>query len=521
MSHQAEDLSVIDGGGPADGSLIGETIDGRYQIERILGEGGMGLVYQVLHVALNKKFAMKVLRADVSRDAEIIERFKREAQSATAIGNQHIIDISDFGKLPDGSTYFIMEFLEGQDLTAAIEDRDNPIDAKRMIHIGLQLCDALSAAHNAGIVHRDLKPDNIFLITRGKNTDFVKVLDFGIAKAGGGSSKLTRAGQVFGTPHYMSPEQCSGTDVDHRTDIYALGVIFYEMLAGQVPFDADNLMGILSKHLYEQPRPLRELAPDVPESLEHIVGRAMAKNADERYQTMDELADDLRRVQQGLAPVPHYFAKTLAPGALFGGGDATGSEKKKPPIAVIAVAALALILGGAGVVMFLGGGDEADAERIVEASEPAPELEATPPPEAAPEQSAQEPEPMVIRTVELITDPENAEIWSGESLVGNSPLDLPVPPEGEEPADYELRYPGYQPRSFSISSATIAKRISFKLEPVPAPKPAASTRTTTMRATTMSSSASSSQMSTTTQPSTMSSTKRSTVGLEVLDPWAN
>lgn len=168
MSHQAEDLSVIDGGGPADGSLIGETIDGRYQIERILGEGGMGLVYQVLHVALNKKFAMKVLRADVSRDAEIIERFKREAQSATAIGNQHIIDISDFGKLPDGSTYFIMEFLEGQDLTAAIEDRDNPIDAKRMIHIGLQLCDALSAAHNAGIVHRDLKPDNIFLITRGK-----------------------------------------------------------------------------------------------------------------------------------------------------------------------------------------------------------------------------------------------------------------------------------------------------------------------------------------------------------------
>src|SRR5690554_2940682 len=515
MSHQAEDLSVIDGGGPADGSLIGETIDGRYQIERILGEGGMGLVYQVLHVALNKKFAMKVLRADVSRDAEIIERFKREAQSATAIGNQHIIDISDFGKLPDGSTYFIMEFLEGQDLTAAIEDRDNPIDAKRMIHIGLQLCDALSAAHNAGIVHRDLKPDNIFLITRGKNTDFVKVLDFGIAKAGGGSSKLTRAGQVFGTPHYMSPEHCSGTGVDHRTDIYALGVIFYEMLTGQVPFDADNLMGILSKHLYEEPRPLRELAPDVPESLEHIVGRAMAKNVDERYQTMDELAEDLRRVQQGLEPVPHFFAKTLAPGAFFGGPGAKGEEKKKPPIALIAVAVLALILGGVGVVMFLDGGEEIAAEVTIEPSEVAPE----PVVEEPVEEEPAEPAPVPVRTVELVTDPQNAEIWSGEALVGNSPLELPIPAEGEEPADYELRYPGYQPRSFSISSATLAKRISFKLEPVPAPKPVA----TTMRSTAMSSSMSSSSSSSMTSSSSGSSstTMRSPVGIEVLDPWAN
>lgn len=515
MSQQAEDLSVIEGGGSTDGSLIGELIDGRYQIERILGEGGMGLVYQVLHIALNKKFAMKVLRADVSRDAEIIERFKREAQSATAIGNQHIIDISDFGTLPDGSTYFIMEFLEGQDLTAAIEDTENKIDAKRMAHIGLQLCDALSDAHNAGIVHRDLKPDNIFLITRGKNTDFVKVLDFGIAKAGGGSSKLTRAGQVFGTPHYMSPEQCSGTGVDHRTDIYALGVIFYEMLTGSVPFDADNLMGILSKHLYEQPQPLRELVPDIPESLEHIVGRAMAKNADERYQTMDELADDLRRVQQGLAPVPHYFAKTLAPGALFGGSGASGDEKKRPPIALIAVAALALILGGVGVVMFLDGGEEPAPEIVAEAP-PEPEIVE----EAIAEEPPAEPEVIPVRTVELVTDPQNAEVWSGEALVGNSPIELPIPPEGEEPADYELRYPGYQSRSFSISSATLAKRISFKLEAVPAPKPATSSRSSSsMMSTSMSASTSSS--SSDSQSSTMSSTKRSPVGIEVLDPWAN
>src|SRR5690606_16629633 len=166
MTHQAEDLSVIEGGGSGT-DLVGQTIDGRYKVERVLGEGGMGLVYQAKHIILNKPLAIKVLRPDVSRDEEIITRFRQEAQSATAIGNQHIIDISDFGSLPDGSTYFVMEFLEGTDLTGAIE-KGEPISPSRMIHIGLQLCDALSAAHSAGIVHRDLKPDNIYLVTRGK-----------------------------------------------------------------------------------------------------------------------------------------------------------------------------------------------------------------------------------------------------------------------------------------------------------------------------------------------------------------
>ncbi|MCA9581367.1 MAG: serine/threonine protein kinase, partial [Myxococcales bacterium] len=239
---------------PPPDKLIGRTIDGRYVVEKVLGEGGMGLVYRAKHTVLNKPLAIKVLRPDVSKDEEIIRRFRQEAQSATAIGNQHIIDIIDFGTLPDASTYFVMEFLDGRDLTHVVEN-DSPLSVERAVHITRQLCRALGAAHEAGIVHRDLKPDNIYLVRRGDDDSFVKVLDFGIAKVGGTTQKLTKAGAVFGTPHYMSPEQCSGADTDHRTDIYALGVIMYEMVTGKVPFEADNLMGILTKHMYEAPMP--------------------------------------------------------------------------------------------------------------------------------------------------------------------------------------------------------------------------------------------------------------------------
>jgi len=288
--------------GPVD-ALIGQVLDGRYQIEKILGEGGMGLVYKARHVTLGKPLAIKVLRAEVSKDQEIVQRFRQEAQSATAIGNHHIIDISDFGVLPDGSTYFVMEFLDGISLTRAIEP-NQPLKSARTIHIAKQLCRALGAAHEIGIVHRDLKPDNIYLISRGGDKDFVKVLDFGIAKVGGQKSKLTQVGQVFGTPHYMSPEQCAGTAVDKRTDIYALGVIMYEMTSSRVPFDADNLMGILTKHLYEEPVMPHELPPpvDVPPALEAVIMKCLAKKADLRYQTMQEVLADLELVEQGLTP---------------------------------------------------------------------------------------------------------------------------------------------------------------------------------------------------------------------------
>jgi serine/threonine-protein kinase len=282
-------------------SLIGQTIDERYRVEALLGEGGMGLVYRVIHTRLNKPLAIKVLRRENTRDEEVLARFRREAESASAIGNQHIVDISDFGTLTDGSTYFVMECLEGIDLIDAI-DVAQRMPEDRAIPIALQVCRALGAAHAAGIIHRDLKPENVFLIRRNDTDDFVKVLDFGIAKVANGPKRLTRAGEVLGTPHYMSPEQCEGDNVDHRTDIYALGVLLYEMVTGHVPHDADTMMGILTKHMYEDPIPPKLRVPQVSVQLEQVIMRCLEKKPEHRYQTMREIEDDLQRVQTGQQP---------------------------------------------------------------------------------------------------------------------------------------------------------------------------------------------------------------------------
>jgi serine/threonine-protein kinase len=304
---------------------IGTTFDHRYKIEKLLGEGGMGFVYLARHKVIDKKVAVKVLRSDMARDREILDRFLQEAKSASSIGNPHIVDISDFGDLPDGSTYFVMEYLEGQSLTQAM-DATQRFEVERLCTIAMAICDGLEAAHQAGIVHRDLKPDNIFLVPRGGENDFVKILDFGIAKVSKqGNTKLTRAGAVFGTPHYMSPEQAAGAQVDHRTDIYSLGVILYEMTSGQLPFNADNFMGILTQHMYKAPVPIRALvpAPDCPPGLEALILKCLSKKPESRYASMKELAADLGRLKRGEVPlavhemmarsggfnVPHDFFK--------------------------------------------------------------------------------------------------------------------------------------------------------------------------------------------------------------------
>ncbi|MEM1416432.1 MAG: protein kinase [Myxococcota bacterium] len=471
---QAE-LEVVGGdGGPATSQdkLVGTTIDGRYEVESVLGEGGMGLVYKSRHIVLNKPLAVKVLRPDVSRDDEIITRFRQEAQSASAIGNQHIIDISDFGTLPDGSTYFVMEYLEGTDLTGAIEE--GVLEPVRVVHIAKQLCQALGAAHDAGIVHRDLKPDNIYLIRRGGDSNFVKVLDFGIAKVGGSSSKLTRAGQVFGTPHYMSPEQCSGSGVDHRTDVYALGIILYEMCTGAVPYDADNLMGILTKHLYEPPVPPRQVVPSLPEDLEAVILKAIAKSADARYQSMLELLEDLQRVEQGVGTMAREQTASHAlprggfgpPGQLAATMDPAEATLPPPKSKAPMVIGLLVLLGIGGAVgaAALLGGDEAP-ETPIATPEPVAEPPATPAEPATPPVAAEPPtEPAGVAapvTVTIASEPAGAEVWRENELLGNTPFEVPRP-DGDGRLELQLRLPGYTSRDFAISSLT-ASDVSFAL----------------------------------------------------------
>ena len=290
-------------------AYIGRTIDGRYLVESLLGEGGMGVVYLARHKVIDKKVAIKVLRGELARNQGVTERFLQEAKSASSIGNPHIVDISDFGTMPDGSTYFVMEFLAGKSLTDLMKELGQ-VPLARLLTIAKQIASGLSAAHAAGIVHRDLKPDNVIILSRSAagttsaGKDFAKILDFGIAKVSGEANRLTQAGSIFGTPHYMSPEQAAGTEVDHRTDIYALGIILYEMASAKVPFDADNFMGILTQHMYKAPVPVLALvpAPEIPPGLDAIIQKCLSKKLDGRYASMDALIQDLEKVEQGLHP---------------------------------------------------------------------------------------------------------------------------------------------------------------------------------------------------------------------------
>lgn len=507
--------------------MLGRVVDGRYRFDSVLGEGGMGIVYRATHIALNKSLAIKVLRPEVSKNDEIVARFKQEAQSASAIGNQHIIDISDFGRMPDGATYFVMEFLEGQSLTQAIET--DGFDTARTVFVAKQLCSALGAAHEVGIVHRDMKPDNVQLIPRGGTTDFVKVLDFGIAKVGGSTSKLTQAGQVFGTPHYMAPEQCAGAQVDARTDVYAVGVILYEMATGSVPFDADNLMGILTKHLYENPVPPHELPPpvDVAPALEAVILKALAKKAEHRYQSMAELSADLDAVARGTTPqavVDRVDRQGLtterdlpipdeAPGRLtLGVGQPAIPTRARWPWVV---GLLAVVAGGAALV-FMGEVDEqatasspTSAPIIDEASGagetaaavaggglaagddptdlPEGETPAAGAPEAevdavgtAPTEEPAEPtkpaEPAVKgASVKVTSVPAGAQVFDGDRLLGTTPLTVAKPSRGK--LSLQLRKNGYRTgavalRSGSPKTVRVRLRAQPRVQPRdPAPKP--------------------------------------------------
>ena len=290
---------------------------GNYRILSKIGTGGMGVVYLAEHPLIGKRVALKVIHRDLATQREVVQRFFQEAWAVNKIGDDHIVEIHDFGQTPEGDHFYIMEFLEGETLATAIGR--SPLDVIRALHIGAQIASALAAAHGAGVMHRDLKPDNIMLTNRLGDADFVKLLDFGLAKIFIGaeaSAVKTAAGILLGTPQYMSPEACETRgDVDHRTDIYALGILLFQMLTGVVPFDGESVGEVLVKQVTQLPPPLRSFNPSIPPSVEQIALRCLMKAPDKRFASMLELRAALLDPEAYLRSGPPMVqARALRPG---------------------------------------------------------------------------------------------------------------------------------------------------------------------------------------------------------------
>ena len=306
-------------------ALVGRRFGDRYQVEELIGHGGMGWVFQATHLVMQQSVALKIMRRDVARDLSAVKRFSKEARDCSRLRHHNTIKVYDFGVSDDGYPYIVMEYLEGQPLSRVLR-ADGALPFDRAVHIATQICASLDEAHDIGLVHRDLKPANVFLTRVHHETDYVKVLDFGIAKTvrGDTGDALTQSGMVIGTPKYLSPEQAQSRRLDRRSDLYSLGVMLYEMLLGEAPFQAPSTGALLAKQIYEPPPRLPDCVAGrpLPEGVAGLVAQLLEKDPARRLASAREVADRLVSLRDGgtVTTLPYATAPATPPTAVLDGG---------------------------------------------------------------------------------------------------------------------------------------------------------------------------------------------------------
>ncbi|HVZ72318.1 MAG TPA: serine/threonine-protein kinase [Polyangia bacterium] len=474
--------------------LIGTKV-GNYKLVRQLGAGGMGVVYAAEHELMGKKAAVKLLLPELSANQEIVGRFFNEAKAATRIQHPGIVDVYDFGYHASGHAYIVMEFLQGEALTSLLK---KGLPFARVIDIGWQLSSALGAAHKRGIVHRDVKPDNIFVVPDPATPtgDRVKVLDFGIAKLSSddNTSMKTRTGTVMGTPVYMSPEQCRGSgEIDHRSDIYAMGCIMYEMACGQPPFVRNGFGELITAHIIEEPDALSTKNPSVPPAYEAIVMKCLEKDPAARFQHTSEIEAALSSVNPDSANVTripglgragvstgrsnrsnrslpnntsraaeaYQVTKTTVAGEVDELAAPAGGSKKKIGIAVGAVVVVA------GVAIALLGGGKKEAPAAPAAAAPAP---------------AKAPELETVK-LEVTSTPSGASVVRAEdgAFLGRTPFHVSMAKSAKD-ASFVIRHEGYEDQRVALPLVEDGKSdvtLTAVAKPAAAPEPAAAEKAST------------------------------------------
>jgi len=425
--------------------LAGQTLAGRYAVLEPIGRGGMCLVYLARHTLIDKTVAIKVLRPELAESVESNSRFHREAMAAASVHHDHIVDVADYGFTDAGQAFLVMEHLQGESLRQLVT-RAGALPGQRCVNIARQILGALCAAHARGIIHRDLKSDNVFLAQRD-GVDHVKLLDFGISKllrpVGDEErlASLTATGVVMGTPHYISPEAIHGEDVDQRSDIYSLGVILYEMVTGQLPFEAPSVVALLFKQVNDPPRAPSEVRPDlkIPLALEQVVLRALRKEPDERFASAQEMLDALPlEPERPTTPLPRARRAPWWPWA-----------------------ALALALVGVAVVLLSRDGPRHEARRTKRAVAEKPWR--------APPSAADLGRPDARETIQLrvTARPPRATIWIGGERIGVGTAARRVP-RSQAPLELSVRAPGFQPRTLTVVPA---RDVELQLTLVPIARP--------------------------------------------------